>query len=175
MSLLMLLSLTDVFVPAEHLIGERGRGLDVMLAGLNGGRIGIAAQATGIAEACLDETISYARQREQFGRPIGTFQAVADMVAQSAVDLEAARVLVWRAAASVDSGDFSRSASSMAKLYASEAANRIAYRAVQVHGGKGYVNECRVEQLYRDARVTTIYEGTSEIQRIVIARELAGS
>ncbi len=165
----------DVFVPAENLIEERGRGLAACLVTLNGGRIGIAAQATGIGEACLHEMVSYARQREQFGKPIGSFQGVGEMIANSAVELEAAKLLVWRAATRVDGGATDRSASSMAKLYASEAANRIAYRAVQVHGGAGYVHECRVEQLYRDARITTIYEGTSEIQRIVIARELAGT
>ncbi len=164
---------SDVFVPAGHLIGERGKGLQVMLSGLNEGRIGIAAQSTGIAEACLDEMIAYAREREQFGRPIGRFQAVGNMLTDSAVELEVAKSLVWRAAGKVDASRPNPEASSMAKLYASECANRIAYRAVQVYGGAGYVNECRVEQLYRDARVTSIYEGTSEIQRIVIARELA--
>jgi alkylation response protein AidB-like acyl-CoA dehydrogenase len=166
-------ALTDVFVPEDYLIGERGKGLRVCLTTLNEGRIGIAAQATGIAEACLNEMVSYAREREQFGRPIGKFQAVGDMIAESAVELEAAKSLTWRAAHRVDAGTCNPAISSMAKLYATEAANRIAYRAVQVHGGAGYVNECRVEQLYRDARVTTIYEGTSEVQRILIARELA--
>jgi len=161
------------FVPRRNRLGKRGSGLEVFLAGLNGGRIGIAAQATGIAAACLDEMVTYARQREQFGQPIGKFPAIGGMIADSRVELEAARALVWRAASEVDAGTTNRIASSMAKLYASEAANRIAYRAVQVHGGAGYVNECRVEQLYRDARITTIYEGTSEIQRFVIARELA--
>ena len=165
--------LSDAPVPDTHVVGERGAGLKVMLAGLNEGRIGIAAQATGIAQACLDEMVSYARQREQFGRPIGKMQAVANMIADSAVELEAAKALIWKAAAAVDAGRPCPKVSSMAKLYATECANRIAYRAVQVHGGTGYVNECRVEQLYRDARVTTIYEGTSEIQRMVIARELA--
>jgi alkylation response protein AidB-like acyl-CoA dehydrogenase len=165
--------LDNVFVPESHLVGEHGQGLAACLKSLGRGRVGIAAQATGIAEACLDEMVSYARQREQFGRPIGEFQAIGDMVAQSAVELEAAKSLVWRAACHVDNGTLDRSATSMAKLYASEAANRIAYRAVQIHGGTGYVNESRVEQLYRDARITTIYEGTSEIQRLVIARELA--
>lgn len=165
--------LDDVFVPDSHLVGKRGQGLAACLKSLGRGRVGIAAQATGIAEACLDEMIGYARQREQFGQPIGQFQAVAEMIAQSAVELEAAKSLVWRAACRIQDGDLDRSATSMAKLYASEAANRIAYRAVQVHGGTGYVNESRVEQLYRDARITTIYEGTSEIQRLVIARELA--
>lgn len=163
---------SDVFVPEENLIGQRGDGLGICLKTLGRGRVGIAAQATGIAEACLNEMISYARQREQFGRPIGKFQAIGDMIAQSAVELEAAKSLVWRAAATIDAGVTDRTATSMAKLYASEAANRIAYRAVQVHGGTGYVNECRVEQLFRDARITTIYEGTSEIQKLVIARGL---
>lgn len=164
--------LTDVFVPERYLVGPRGHGLHVCLSSLNEGRIGIAAQATGIAEACLAEMVSYARQREQFHRPIGAFQAVGEMLASSAVELEAAKLLVWRAAADVEKGRLSPMAGSMAKLYATECANRIAYRAIQVHGGAGYVRECRVEQLYRDARVTTIYEGTSEIQRLVIAREL---
>lgn len=167
------INFADTFVPDSHLIGETGKGLEVFLSSLMHGRVGIAAQATGIAEACLGEMVSYARQRQQFGVPIGSFQGVADMIAQSAVELEAAKALVWRAARKEEAGETDPSASSMAKLYASEAANRIAYRAVQVHGGSGYVRECRVEQLYRDARVTTIYEGTSEIQRIVIARELA--
>lgn len=166
------IGLHGALVPREHLLGEIGQGWDVCLSGLIGGRIGIAAQATGIAEACVQEMVSYARQREQFGQPIGKFQAVADMIATSDVELEAAKVLVWRACADYDEGRLNRAASSMAKLYATEAANRIAYRAVQVHGGTGYVNECRAEQLYRDARITTIYEGTSEIQRIVVSREL---
>ena len=164
--------LTDVFVPVSHLIGERGQGLQVMLSGLNEGRIGIAAQSSGIAEACLTEMTAYAREREQFGQPIGKFQAVGNMIADSAMELEAAKLLIWQAAGRVDAGRPDPCISSMAKLYASECANRIAYRAVQVFGGAGYVNECRVEQLYRDARVTSIYEGTSEVQRIVIAREL---
>jgi alkylation response protein AidB-like acyl-CoA dehydrogenase len=163
----------DVHVPREHQVGETGKGLLVCLSTLNGGRISIAAQATGIAEACLSEMTSYARQREQFGRPIGGFQAVGNMIADSVVELDAAKILVWRAASTVEGDRTDRSASAMAKLYASEAANRIAYRAVQVHGGTGYVHECRVEQLYRDARITSIYEGTSEIQRMVLARELA--
>jgi len=167
-------SFSDVHVPAAQVVGIRGDGLGICLKTLGRGRVGIAAQATGIAEACLAEMISYARQREQFGRPIGKFQAIGDMIAQSAVELEAAKALVWRAAATIDAGITDRTETSMAKLYAAEAANRIAYRAVQVHGGAGYVNECRVEQLYRDARITTIYEGTSEIQRLVIARELSG-
>lgn len=163
----------NVFVPESHQLSEPGQGLRVFLSTLNEGRIGIGTQATGIAEACLDEMVNYARQREQFGRTIGHFQAVGGMIADSKVELDAASLLIWRAASLVDDGRSNRSASSMAKLFATEAANRIAYRAVQVHGGTGVVNECRVEQLYRDVRVTTIYEGTSEVQRILIARELS--
>lgn len=166
------ISYNDVFVPHGQLIGQEAQGLEVFLTTLNRGRIGIAAQATGIAEACINEMVSYASQREQFGQRIGDFQAVGAMMADSAVELEAAKALTWRAARQADRGELRRCAASMAKTYASEAANRISYRAVQVHGGAGYVRECRVEQLYRDARVTTIYEGTSEIQRLVIAREL---
>jgi alkylation response protein AidB-like acyl-CoA dehydrogenase len=166
------IGLDGVRVPKTHVIGRVGEGLKVFLSTLNEGRIGIAAQACGIAEACVDEMSRYARQRRQFNRPIGRLQAVANMVADSAMELAAAKALIWRAAAVVDEGDTNRSAASMAKLYASEAANRIAYRAVQVHGGSGVVHECRVEQLYRDVRVTTIYEGTSEIQRLLIAREM---
>ncbi len=166
------IGLDEVVVPRSHVIGRAGEGLKVFLSTLNEGRIGIAAQASGIAEACVDEMSRYARQRRQFDRPIGRLQAVANMVADSAMELAAARALIWRAASVVDDGDPNRSAASMAKLYASEAANRIAYRAVQVHGGSGVVHECRVEQLYRDVRVTTIYEGTSEIQRLLIAREM---
>lgn len=162
----------ETFVPSAHLIGDRGDGLAVCLSALNEGRIGIAAQASGIGKACLDEMVRYAGQRYQFGRPIGKLQAVANMIADSATELEASKLLIRRAAHRIDDGLEARSASAMAKLYASESANRIAYRAVQVHGGSGYVHECRVEQLYRDARVTTIYEGTSEIQRIVIGRGL---
>jgi alkylation response protein AidB-like acyl-CoA dehydrogenase len=165
----------DVFVPRDHLIGEPGKGIHVCLSSLNEGRISIASQACGIAEACLREMTSYARTREQFGQAIGRFQAVASMIADSSLEIEAAKLLIWRAANEVDRGELGRASSSMAKLYASEAANRIAYRAVQVHGGTGYIRECRVEQLFRDARITTIYEGTSEVQRMVIARNLGVS
>lgn len=166
------MALDGAFVPDEHLLGEPGWGMRIGLSSLDGGRIGIASQAVGIAEACLDEMTRYTRQREQFGRPIADFQAIQWMIADSATEIAAAQVLIDRAATLKDDGKpYSREAS-MAKLYASEAANRIAYRAVQSHGGYGFVHEFRVEQLYRDARITTIYEGTSEIQRYVIARSL---
>jgi len=165
----------DVFAPDSHMLGQEGDGMKVCLSALDGGRIGIASQAVGIAQSCLDQMVAYSLQREQFDRPIAEFQAIQTMIADSAVELAAARELIWQAADLVDRGQVDPSASSKAKLFASEAANRIAYRAVQVHGGTGYVRECRVEQLARDARVTTIYEGTSEIQRLVIARAVLGN
>ncbi|HRX84559.1 MAG TPA: acyl-CoA dehydrogenase family protein [Phycisphaerae bacterium] len=166
------ISFSDVKAPCDNLLGEEGEGLAVGLTALNGGRIGIAAQATGIAAACLDEMIKFAHEREQFGTQLSSFQAIQQMIADSAVEVAAARELIGYAADLIDRGQLDPAASSKAKLFATEAANRIAYRAVQLHGGMGYVNECRVEQLYRDVRVTTIYEGTSEIQRLIIARAL---
>ena len=166
------MNLDGAFVPENHLLGEFGNGLQIALASLDGGRIGIASQAAGIANACLDEMVSYARQREQFGRPIAEFQAIQWMIADSRVELSAAQALIDRAAWLRDNERPFTTEAAMAKLYAGEAANRIAYRAVQVHGGYGYCHEFRVEQLYRDARITTIYEGTSEIQRYVIGRSL---
>lgn len=166
------MSLDGAFVPAENLLGQPGDGLKIALSALDGGRIGIASQAVGIGEACLDLMVAYAKERKQFNKPIADFQAIQWMIADSRTELDAAQLLIDRAAMLKDVGrPFTREAS-MAKLFASEAANRIAYRAVQVHGGYGYVEEFRVEQLYRDARITTIYEGTSEIQRHVIAREV---
>lgn len=164
------MALDGAFVARENLLGEIGDGLKIALTALDGGRIGIASQAAGIAQACIDQMVEYARQREQFGRPIADFQAVQWMIADSVTELAAAQGLIDKAAALKDEGRPFTQEAAMAKLFASESANRIAYRAVQVHGGSGFVNECRVEQLYRDARITTIYEGTSEIQRLVIAR-----
>jgi alkylation response protein AidB-like acyl-CoA dehydrogenase len=166
------MSLDGAFVPEENLLGQEGWGRRIGLSALDGGRIGIAAQAVGIAEACLDLMVAYGQQREQFGQRIADFQAIQWMLADSRTELSAAQALIDRAAWLKDQGRPFTHEASMAKLYASEAAGRIADRAVQVHGGYGYVHEFRVEQLYRDARVTRIYEGTSEIQRRVIAREL---
>jgi alkylation response protein AidB-like acyl-CoA dehydrogenase len=167
----VVLHLDDAFVPDSHRVGGDDQGMAACLSALNGGRISIAAQASGISEACLDLMIAYAQERKQFNMRIADQQAIQWMIADSVVELEASKELIRRAAIKVNAGEIHPAASAMAKLYASEAANRIAYRAVQVHGGTGYVHECRAEQLYRDARVTTIYEGTSEIQRFVIARE----
>jgi alkylation response protein AidB-like acyl-CoA dehydrogenase len=166
------MNLDGAFVPAENLLGRPGDGLKIALSALDGGRIGIASQAVGIGQACVDLMVSYAKERRQFDRPISHFQAIQWMLADSETELEASQLLIDRAAMLKEAGGQYTREASMAKLFASEAANRIAYRAVQVHGGSGYVNECRVEQLSRDARITTIYEGTSEIQRHVIAREV---
>jgi alkylation response protein AidB-like acyl-CoA dehydrogenase len=159
-------------VPADALLGELGGGLKIALAALDGGRIGIGSQALGIGRAALEAARAYAKQRVQFGRPIADNQAIQWMLADSATELEAARLLVRRAAWLKEQGrPFSREAS-MGKLYATEAAWRACDRAVQIHGGYGYTREFPVERLLRDVRVTRIYEGTSEIQRHVIARAL---
>lgn len=166
------MALEGAFVPDENLLGELGWGRRIGLSALDGGRIGIASQAVGIGQACLDQMIGYTRQREQFGKSLASFQAIQWMIADSLTELMAAQQLIDRAAWLKDENRPFTQEASMAKVYASEAANRIAYRAVQSHGGYGFVQEFRVEQLYRDARITTIYEGASEIQRIVIARNL---
>jgi alkylation response protein AidB-like acyl-CoA dehydrogenase len=159
-------------LPETALLGARGAGLQVALAALDGGRIGIASQALGVGSAALAAATDYARQRRQFGRPIADHQAIQFRLADAATELEAARLLTLRAAWLKQQGrPFTREAS-MAKLYSSEAAGRACDAAVQIHGGYGYSREFAVERLYRDVRVTRIYEGTSEVQRIVIARKL---
>ena len=166
------MALDRVFVPAENLLGELGDGMKIALSALDGGRIGIASQAIGIARACLDEMVNYSKERQQFSQPISNFQAIQWMIADSATEIAASQLLIDQAATLKEQDRPFTKEASMAKLYAGEAANRIAYRAVQVHGGSAIANDFRVEQLYRDARITTIYEGTSEIQRYVIARSL---
>lgn len=164
------LTLDDCKVPAEALLSSEGDGFKIAMMALDGGRIGIASQAIGIATAALEEAAEYAKQRKQFGKPIGDFQAIKWMIADSRAELDAARLLTLRAADLKERGrPFSREAA-MAKLYASEAANKICGRCLQVHGGYGFVRDFPAERHYRDVRVTTIYEGTSEIQRTVIAR-----
>ena len=158
----------------SQLLGSEGEGFIDALRVLDGGRIGIAALAVGIAQGALDHALAYARTRQQFGEPIASFQAIQWMLADSAVEIEAARLLVRKAASLKDAKQEVTLASSMAKLYASETAVRVANRAVQVHGGYGYVKEYPVERAYRDAKITTIGEGTSEIQRLVIARHILG-
>ena len=166
------LSFDDCRVPAANLLGREGDGFKIAMTALDGGRIGIASQAAGIAAGALRAAASYANERQQFGRPIASFQSIQNKLADMATELDAARMLIFRACALKQAGQrFTREAS-MAKLYASEMANRVCGEAIQIHGGYGYVKEFDVERYYREARVTTIYEGTSEIQRIVIAREL---
>ena len=162
----------DCVVPREALLGERGRGMRVALTTLDGGRIGIASQALGIAQACLYEATKYARTRVQFKQPIGKFQAIQTKLADMAVGIEASRALVYRAAWLKDQGKEYGPAAAMAKLFASEHCSRCANHAVQVFGGYGYCNDYPVERFLRDAKITEIYEGTSEIHRLVIARSL---
>jgi len=166
----------DCAVPAENLLGEEGQGLKIALEALDGGRVGIAAQAVGIAQGALELSARYAKQRRAFGRTIGEFQAIQWMLADMQTEIEAARGLTYYAAWLRDAGVARAAmAASQAKLYASEMVNRVAYKAVQIHGSTGYSRESEVERIYRDARVISIYEGTSEIQRLVIARALLGA
>jgi len=161
-------------VPAVNLLGERGSGFKMFLRVLDGGRISIAALAVGIAQGALDASIPYAQTREQFGRPIGSFQGVAFMVADMATEIEAARGLVWRAAWLKDGGRDFGLVAAQAKLFASEVSSRVTNHAIQIHGGYGYVTEYPVERYLRDAKLTEIGEGTSQIQRLVIARRILG-
>jgi alkylation response protein AidB-like acyl-CoA dehydrogenase len=164
----------DCRIPQENLLGKPGEGFKVAMSALDCGRIGIAAQSVGVAQACLDEAVQYMHNREQFGRVISDFQGLRFQVADMATDIEAARMLCLNAASLKDLGQrYSREAS-MAKLFASEMVNRVAGQAIQIHGGYGYSNEYPVERHYRDARVFTIYEGTSEIQRMVISNSILG-
>ena len=166
------LVLEDARIGADAVLGDVGRGFGIALGGLDGGRIGIAAQSIGIARAVIERAVAYARERRQFGTPIVEFEAIRFSLARARTDLDAARMLALRAAWLRDRGcAFTREAS-MAKLFASEAAQRVTYQALQVFGGYGYMREYEVERYARDARATTIYEGTSEVQRMVIARSL---
>ena len=166
------ITLADCRVPAANLLGQEGQGAFIALNCLDHSRIGIAAQAVGLAQRALEEAVRYSKQREVFGGKVSDLQAIQFMISDMATQVEAARLLTYRAAVLKDSGRSFTSEASMAKLFASEAANRIAYLALQVHGGYGYSREFPVERLYRDARVLTLYEGTSEVQRMVIARRL---
>ncbi|HLK40769.1 MAG TPA: acyl-CoA dehydrogenase [Polyangiaceae bacterium] len=159
-------------VPEEHIVGSVGDGFKVAMATLDGGRIGIACQAIGIARAAFEKSVAYAKERKSFGVPIAQHQAIQFMLADMATQIDAARLLTWRAAKMKDKKVRHSMESSIAKLYASEMATRVTHKAIQVHGGYGYSTEFAVERHYRDARITEIYEGTSEIQRIVIAANL---
>jgi alkylation response protein AidB-like acyl-CoA dehydrogenase len=166
------IQLEDCQVPAGNLLGKEGQGASIAFRSLDFSRIGIAAQSVGIAQRALDEALTYSIQREAFGKKISDFQAIQFKLADIATLTEASRLMTYRAADLFDKGRPYAKESSMAKLYASEAANRAAYEALQIHGGYGYSKEFPIEQIYRDARVLTIYEGTSEIQRLIIARHL---
>jgi alkylation response protein AidB-like acyl-CoA dehydrogenase len=168
------LAFDDARVPESARIGDEGTGLTMALSALGAGRIGIAAQATGILAACLDASVKFAREREAFGKPIAAFEGVSFKIAQMATDLDAARLLVYRAAALCDRGEPFTIAASKAKLFASTAARKHAAEAVQIHGGYGYTTEFPVERYYRDAKITEIYEGTSEIQQLIISRDILG-
>ncbi len=163
------LSFTDCEVPVENRIGAEGEGYKVALSTLDGGRIGIASQAVGIAQGAFDASLAYAKERQAFGHPIADFQAIQFMLADMATEIDAARLLARKAAWKQDSGGRFSMEASIAKLFASEMATRATHKAIQIHGGNGYSREYPVERNYRDARITEIYEGTSEIQRLVIS------
>ena len=166
------IQLEDCQVPAGNLLGKEGQGASIAFRGLDFSRIGIAAQSVGIAQRAMDEALTYSTQREAFGKKISDFQAIQFKLADIATLTEAARLMTYRAADLFDKGRPFAKESAMAKLFASEVANRAAYEALQIHGSYGYSKEFPIEQVYRDARVLTIYEGTSEIQRLIIARHL---
>ncbi len=162
----------DMLVPAKNRLGKEGDGFKVAMSTLDGGRIGIAAQAIGIARAAFEEALRYAQDRKTFGQPIANHQAIQFMLADMATEIDAARLLTLKAAAMKDQGVRHSAESAMAKLYASEMASRVANKGLQIHGGQGYSKEFDAERHVRDARITEIYEGTSEIQRIVISSAL---
>jgi alkylation response protein AidB-like acyl-CoA dehydrogenase len=168
------LFLDGVRVPDENRVGELGAGFKIAMSALDHGRISLGAGCVGIAQGCLDASIAYTKERKQFGRPIASFQLVQELLTDIAVETEAARLLVWRAAATADRGERHTVEASMAKYYASEVAVRAANAAVQAHGGYGYIDEYPVGKYLRDARVTTLYEGTSQIQKLLIGRALTG-
>jgi hypothetical protein len=166
------ITLDNCAVPEDHMLGPRGKGLAIALSNLEGGRIGIAAQAVGIARAALDAAVAYAKERQQFGKAIAEHQSIANLLADMHTRVNAARMMVLHAARLRDLGQPCLSEASQAKLFASEAAEWVCSKAIQVHGGYGYLTDYPVERYYRDARITQIYEGTSEVQRMVIARDL---
>jgi butyryl-CoA dehydrogenase len=168
------LSLDGVEVPDEAMLGQIGDGFKVAMSALDSGRYSVAAGCVGISQGCVNASVEYSKQREQFGRPIAAFQLVQEMIAEMVVDTEAARGLVWRAGWLKDTGKPNTTETSMAKLYATEAAVRNANLAIQVHGGSGYVDDYPVERYLRDARVTTLYEGTSQIHKLIIGRAATG-
>jgi butyryl-CoA dehydrogenase len=163
------LVLTDLRVPKENVLGNVNEGFKIALKALDGGRVGVAAQALGIAEAAFETAVRYAKQRQQFGKAIAEFQAIQWMIADMAVNIDAARLLVYKAAVAKDTQKYFQKEAAMAKLFTSELATKCASDAIQIHGGYGYTRDYSVERNYRDARITQIYEGTSEVQKMVIA------
>jgi len=168
------ISLSECHVPADAMLGEVGDGFKVAMSSLESGRYSVAAGCVGICQGCVDHSVQYAKERTQFDRPIASFQLVQAMLADMRVQTDAARMLVYRAGALKDAGKPNSTETSIAKLYASEAAVNCANTAIQVHGGSGYVDDHPVERYFRDARVTTLYEGTSQIQKLIIGRALTG-
>ena len=168
------LFLDGVEVPDDALLGEVGEGFKVAMSALDSGRFSVAAGCVGICQGCVDASVAYSKEREQFDRPLASFQLVQELIADMVVETEAARALVWRAGWLKDTGAPSTTETSVAKLYATEASVRAANNAIQVHGGSGYVDEYPVERYLRDARVTTLYEGTSQIQKLIIGRAVTG-
>ncbi len=168
------ISLSDVEVPGDAMLGDIGDGFKVAMSSLDSGRYSVAAGCVGICQGCLDASVRYSKERQQFGRPIASFQLVQEMIADMKLETDASRMLVWRAGYLKDTGKPNTTETSVAKLYATEAAVRCANAAIQVHGGSGYVDDYPVERYLRDARVTTLYEGTSQIQKLIIGRALTG-
>ena len=168
------LALDGVEVGDEALLGEVGEGFKVAMSALDSGRFSVAAGCVGICQGCVDASVSYAKEREQFGRPIAAFQLVQSMIADMVVDTQAGRSLLWKAGWLKDTGQPNTLETSVAKLFCTEAAIRSANTAIQVHGGSGYVDDYPVERYLRDARVTTLYEGTSQIQKLIIGRAVTG-
>jgi alkylation response protein AidB-like acyl-CoA dehydrogenase len=168
------ISLSDVEAPDDAMLGEIGDGFKVAMSSLDSGRYSVAAGCVGICQGCLDASVRYSKERQQFGRPIASFQLVQEMLADMALETDASRMLVWRAGFLKDTGKPNTTETSVAKLFATEAAVRCANAAIQVHGGSGYVDDYPVERYLRDARVTTLYEGTSQIQKLIIGRALTG-
>jgi butyryl-CoA dehydrogenase len=168
------IALDEVEVPDDALLGEVGDGFKIAMSSLDSGRFSVAAGCVGICQGCVNESVAYAKEREQFGRPIASFQLVQAMIADMVVDTDASRMLVWRAGFLKDAGRPNTTETSIAKLYATEAAVRSANTAIQVHGGAGYVDDHPVERYFRDVRVTTLYEGTSQIQKLIIGRAATG-
>jgi butyryl-CoA dehydrogenase len=168
------IGLDDVEVSDDQLLGEIGDGFKIAMSSLDSGRYSVASGCVGICQGCVDASVKYSKEREQFGRPIASFQLVQQMIANMVVDTDAARMLVWRAGFLKDSGKPNTTETSIAKYYATEAAVRCANNAIQVHGGSGYVDDYPVERYFRDVRVTTLYEGTSQIQQLIIGRAVTG-